>query len=256
LLSFLKETYWSLAVQLNASIFSNPAMRPQLEQYYEHQKAEARAIFEARDREGYQDIELSLPDGQTATFTPLRLTADALVSFDEWMNIQQTIHASSERHLEMAQKNLERLAAHDPDTSSNVRTVVTSGDNILGYVNADGTMVTHSNGECLQVIANKANDLGLQGQKRIDYMTREINRSLSQMKGDFNIIQYDESNSPTKREFAAAWYPNFDVDQHYLDAMAEARASYNSALEWSSQRQANLDKMQAFFLTMQEADQS
>jgi hypothetical protein len=33
------------------------------------------------------------------------------------MNIQQTIHASSERHLEMAQKNLERLAAHDPDTS-------------------------------------------------------------------------------------------------------------------------------------------
>jgi len=231
-------------------------MRPQLEQYYEHQKAEARAMLEARDNAGYRDVEMTLPNGQTATFTPLRLTADALVSFDEWMNFQQTIHASSERHLEMAQKNLDRLAAHDPDSSANVRAVVTSGDKILGYVNTDGTMVTHSNGDFLQVIANKANDLGLEGQKRIDHLLREISRSLSQTRGDFDLIEYDADNSPTKREFAAAWYADFDVDQHYLDAMAEARASYSSALEWSSQRQANLDKIQAFFLTMQEADQS
>lgn len=246
-------------MQLTASMFSDPSLRPQLQQYYENKKA---AVIESiRAQEGQRptgDIKFTTPDGVTHTGTIISFTADkaekAFVSFDKWMEIQEQIYTSNERQLEMAQKNLDRLEKENPDSSSHVRTTFSSDGVLLAYINADGSLaMSNGSDRYLRSISEKADELGLSGQRRVDYLSREINNTLSRHYADLDMTTYNDLDIPTKREFADMWYTNFDIDQHYKDAMAEARASYDSAKEWYDQWQANLKDMQAFLLDLQEA---
>ncbi|MBJ3785424.1 hypothetical protein [Devosia sediminis] len=245
-------------MQLSSAVFSNPAMRPQLEQFYEHQKEKALESLRARGDQTPSEVDIALPNGETRTATPIPFTVDkmekAFVSFDDWMRLQERLHASSERHLGAAKQGLDRLAEHHPDSSAQVRASFSSGEQLLAYINADGTLVTHSGADFLQSIAQKANDLGLGGEKRVEYLTREIEKALTERNREApDVTTYADGSSPTKREFAEMWYAHFDVDQHYRDALKQAQASYDAALEWHQKRQDQLNAMQAFFMSLQES---
>jgi hypothetical protein len=248
-------------MQLTAAIFSDPTMRPQLQQYYESKKTALIDSLKAREAdpsfESKVDAEIKMPDGTIGTVSGNLMTAEmaekSLVSFDKWVEMQERIYSFNEQRLEIAQKNLERLEKENPDSSSNVRTTFSSEGALLAYINADGSLVTHSGADFLQSIAKKANDLGLSGQSRVDYLSQEIQKELSQKFSDLGVTSYNDATSPSKREFADMWYPHFDADQNYSDAMKEAKASLDSVKVWQDQWQKNLNEMRDFLLSLQDA---
>ncbi|MEX2312101.1 MAG: hypothetical protein WD624_06530, partial [Rhodospirillales bacterium] len=213
---------------------------------------------------------IRMPDGTSQTMTGNLMTSDmaekSFVSFDKWLELQEQVYTSSEKRLEMAQKNMDRLEQDNPDTSSNVRSTFSSGGTLLAYINADGTVamsnlgpkhgesMTHTAMErkIYDIVAN-ADKQNLAGKNRVDYLEREIGKALSQRFKDLNTESYNDASAPSKRAFGNRWYTNFDIDQHYNDAMSEAKASYAEARAWHDQWQNNMNEMNRFLLSLQEA---
>lgn len=247
-------------MQITAATFADPAMRQYLQTYYENQKAEAVASWKARDPIP-DNAEFRLPDGSVLIGKAVEISAEqmekAIVPFDQWLDFQIdrfTNPGLGPKRLEMAQQQLDFVQANGPDSSSNVRTTFSSKGVLLAALYADGTTMT-SNGsaQILTPILDRANDLELTGQKRTDYLTREIQVALSKRHRDLNVTSYPDNTIPTKREFGQLWHPNFDIDDHHASAIAEAQASYEDAYAWYQQSQTNLDQMRDFLLKMQEA---
>ncbi|WP_142781082.1 hypothetical protein [Agrobacterium sp. T29] len=260
-------------MQLKSSIFTNPAQRAGLEKYYDAQKSELLASLKAREADpSFQATftsELTMPDGKTLSGKGWRITSEmaekAMVSFDKWLEIMADTYESQETLFDMAQQRMTMLEAENPDTSSHVRTAFSAGGELLAYINEDGSLVTSNigprHGETmthtalelkLQAILQQADAMRLSGENRIDYLNREVRNALSYERGDVAMTSYDSGASPTKREFGKAWHTTFDVDQVYADALADARASYDSTKVLHDQWQENLRKMQSFLLGLQE----
>ncbi len=144
------------------------------------------------------------------------------------------------------------LKANNPDSSSNVRATFSSDGTLYAYINADGSLVTSNGADDLQDIAQKANDMGLTGQKRIDYLTKEVKIALSQEYYNLDIKAYDEATSPTNREFAKAWYKNYNIDANYQSALAEAQAHFDSVSDVYRNWQSNMSEINNFLLSFQE----
>src|SRR5690606_28807888 len=121
-------------------------------------------------------------------------------------------------------------------------------------VNADGTLAISNGASGLILpIVDKANDLGLSGQARLDYLGREIKGALARDYPDVKVTSYNEATSPSKREFARMWSPGHDVDRHYDDAMRDALAHLDGAKTWHQNRQNNMNDIRSFLLGLQEA---
>jgi len=245
-------------MQFDASTFSDPAMRPQLEQYYEAKKAALIASLKERGDTQPQQVTFKLPDGTEQTGTAIPMNAEfvekALVSFDKWLEFQaESFEMFGPDSLAMAEQQMDRMQANHPDSSSGVRSTFSSEGRLLAYVTADGGLATSNGADYLQTLAQKANDLGLAGQDRIDYLNQEIEKALSSKHPDLEIATYDATSTPTKREFAAMWHPDFDVDQHYAEGLAEAEAQMESAMSWHRNWERNMGEIRSFLLSMQEA---
>lgn len=244
-------------MQFDASTFSDPAMRSQLEQYYEAKKAGLIASLKERGDTQPQEVSFTLPDGTQQTGTAIPMNAEfvekALVSFDQWLEFQaQSFEMFGPDSVEMAEQQMDRMQANHPDSSSGVRSTFSSEGRLLAYVTADGGLATSNGADFLQSLAQKANELGLGGQERIDFLNMEIEKALSGRYPKLDIATYGAADSPSKREFAAMWHPDFDVDQHYADGLAEAEAQMESAMSWHRNWERNMGEIRSFLLSMQE----
>jgi hypothetical protein len=245
-------------VQITAGTFSDPTMRPHLQAYYDKQKEDVIAAWKAREPLP-DEVSFRLPDGTTALGKPISAEQmeKALVPFDKWLEFQAdrfTNPVFGPKRLEMAQKQLDMLKANGPDTSSNVRMTFSSNGVLLAAINTDGTtMTSNGSGQYLDKIIEKANDLGLSGQNRLDYLNREFSAALSAHHDDLDVTRYTDATIPTRRQYGQLWHQNFDIDAHYSSALVEAQASYDDAFAWHQQSQAYLDQMRDFLLKMQEA---
>lgn len=256
---------------ISASVFTDPTMRVGLQQYYDTQKAAAVAAWKAREDQPAGDVKIPTGDGGYKTVSMIPISADqmekAFVSFDKWLEFQADF-ADNEgigpARLARAQQRLDDLQAQSPDSSSNVRTTFSTNGKLLAYINADGSLVTSNIGAApgepsptpmetrLQAISQAADNMGLTGQRRIDYLNREVGNALGE-RYRVNMTSYDAETSPTKREFGEMWYPNFDVDQVYNDALKDAQASYDEANAWYKQWQGHMNDIQSFLLSLQES---
>ena len=249
-------------MQITASTFSDPAMRADLQAYYENKKA---VLFETlKVREGLerpQDVKITGADGQTRTLSAIPISAEkmvgAMVDFDRWLDWQADSFGNrgvGPWSLEQAQKMVRSLEANGPDSASNVRMTFASKGTMLAYVNADGTLAISNGASGLILpIVEKANDLGLSGQARLDYLGREIKGALARDYPDVKVTSYNEATSPSKREFARMWSPGHDVDRHYEDAMRDALAHLDGAKAWHQSWQNNMNDIRSFLLGLQEA---
>lgn len=261
-------------MQTGTSLFSDPTQRAGLESYYENMKTDLIDSLKAREADpAFQSsftAKIQMPDGTSKEVTANLITAEmaekSLVPFDVWVDIMQQTHDSQTRMFEMAQKRLDMLTAESPDSSSHVRTTFSANGQLLAYINADGTLVTSNIGPKhgdtttvhtqlelkLHSIVEQANAMNLSGQRRIDYLNKAVKNTLSQEFNNLNTTTYDSTTSPTKRAFSQMWHKNFNIDQVYNDALADAQASYNDAKAWHDQMQSNLDKINAYLLSLQE----
>lgn len=244
-------------MQIAVSMFSDPTQRAGLQQYYENLKSETIASLKTRENEEPQEVKFTTPDGEISTGTTIPISAEKMeasfVPFDKWLEITQQIYESQQKMYDMAQKSLDMLETQNPDSPSGVQSTFSHDGVLLAYINKDGSIATSNGAEkYVQSVIDKANDLGLTGQSRADYLHREVQAALSEHFKDMDVAAYNEQTSPTKREFADMFYTNFDIDQHYKDALAEAKASFESAKQWHGQVQTNYKKMQDFLLSFQE----
>ena len=245
-------------MEITASILTDPTMRDELQQYYESKKA--KAIESWKTREPFVgEVKMLNEDGsyETATLIPIEKLKLSFASFDEWLNFQVESFDNSgfgPKSMEMAEKMLSHVQKETPDSSSNVRSTFSNDGVLLAYVNTDGSILTTNGSErILNPIIEKANDLGLSGQERVNYLSREAKAALSKNYKGLNVVTYNNSNIPTKREFADIWYDNFDIDQNYRDMMTQAQEQYDSVNEWFQQWQKNMNEMRDYLLTLQEA---
>lgn len=260
-------------MQFSTAIFMDSNARPALEQFYEKKKTDVLDTLKAREADpsfkSSFEAQIKMPDGTTKTLTGYVFTSEmaekSFVSFDEWLEITAQTYESGNRMMEMAQKRLDALQTESPDTSSGVRSTFSSDGQLLAYINADGSLVTSNIGPKhdekvlntpielrLQSIVQQADAMGLTGQNRINYLNREIKSALSKEFGTVDVTSYSESTSPSKREFSRMWHHNFDVDQVYNDALADAQASYASAKSWHDQWQSDMNEMRSYILSLQE----
>lgn len=249
-----------LKMQISASTFSDPAMRPHLQLYYENKKAVAVEAWKARENEPSGDVKIKTGDGQHHTVKMIPITAEqmekAIVSFDKWLEFQAEFFnhpMHGPEGLQRAQERLALLEQNNPDSDSNVRATFAGKEQLFAYITSDGGLVTSNGADYLQKIAQKADEMGLRGQSRIDYLSREIRNVLAKQHTDLTVTIYNDVTSPTKREFADMWYVNFDVDKHYRDAMREAENHLMTINAWHQQWQKNMHEIQSFLLSLQEA---
>lgn len=261
-------------MQTGTSLFSDPTQRAGLQSYYENMKTDLINTLKAREADpNFQSsftAKIQMPDGTSKEVTGNLFTAEmakkSLVSFDEWVSTMEQIHASQTRMFEVAKNRLDMLMAESPDSSSHVRTTFSANGQLLAYINADGALVTSNIGpkhgdtttihtrleQKLHQITQQADAMNLIGQRRIEYLNREVKNVLSQDFNNLNTTVYDSTTSPTKRAFSKMWHTQFNIDQVYNDALAEAQDSYNNAKAWHDQQQNNLNKINAYLLSLQE----
>lgn len=247
-------------MQISASTFSDPAMREQLQQYYENKKA---ALYETlKSREPLPEtVSIRTGDGQVGTVKAIPISAEkmvgALVSFDKWLELQAKSFENpvmGPKGIERAQEQIDRMKANSPDSPSEVRSTFSSEGSLLAYVNADGgVMISNAAQAKLQPVLDRANSLGLAGEQRISFLNQEIGAALAETYPELKTSRYDGSNAPSKRQFAQMWYPSHDVDSHYDDAMAAARDHFDSVEAWHKQWQGNMNDVRSFLLGLQEA---
>lgn len=251
-------------MQITASTFSDPAMRAGLQAYYENKKAVLFETLKAREAQKPQEVTIKGADGQSQTLSVIPISAEkmvgAMVDFDRWLDWQADSFDNGgfgPTSLARAQEMIRSLEANGPDSPSNVRMTFASEGKILSYVNADGTLaITNDASGLILPIVEKANDLGLAGQARLDYLGREIKGALAQAYPDVKVTSYNEATSPSKRDFARMWSTGHDVDRHYDDAMRDALAHLDGAKAWHQSWQNNMNDIRSFLLGLQEASSS
>lgn len=119
----------------------------------------------------------------------------------------------------------------------------------------DVSLVTHDGGDALQSLVAGADALKLTGEARIAYLTKQGAAILSRQYPELATTSYTDATMPTRREFAAEWYPDHDVDANYESMINELRASLAERQSWHKQQLANIAEMRAFLISsMQEAE--
>ncbi|RCK51779.1 hypothetical protein TH25_08965 [Thalassospira profundimaris] len=238
-------------------MYSDPAMRPYLEQYYQKAYAPMRERIAAMREGDYEPVTFTDSNGNVAT----ELSADQyermIPSFDKWLEVQQQFspfdfEQQQAAMLEHAKQSVATLEARSPDSQSDVRVVFANGDQILGYMDSAGGVASHSGGHALQNIVQKGNDMGLRGQAREDYITREGTKALSGQYPNLTVNHYSDETAPTRREFSQKWYPDHDVDANYASALSDARDNLTKQQSHYDRMQANMRDMKSFLLGLME----
>ncbi|MFC4236710.1 hypothetical protein ACFOY8_16010 [Thalassospira xianhensis] len=236
-------------------MYSDPEMRPYLEQYYEKAYAPMRERIAAMREDGYTPKTIQTEDGGVAQEISADQYEAMIPDFDKWLEGQKTIipglHDSVDIFREGAQRHVDYLEKHHPDSQSDVRAVFSNGDQILGYLYENGGMVTHDRGSHLRTYSDQADKLGLRGQARVDYIADAVSRDYSSI----DVSRYDDQNAPTRREFSERWYPDHDVDQGYQANLQEARSQLAAAEERYRQQQSNITEMHGYLLGLMEQEQ-
>lgn len=250
----------------NKSMFSDPSMRPHLKEYYEavyEPMRERVAAMKEAEASGQAPNTVQTPDGRVGTELSAAQYESIIPSFDKWLDIQQNVVSSfdleeqSTSGLERARESLERIEnALNPDQPSNVRTVFSDGDQILAYINKDGSLVTHEGGHALQKVAEQADKLNLTGEAKIAYIQEHGAAELSRRYSNLDVTHYNNTNMPTKREFAQKWYPGHNVDAAYNSMLEEAKAFLEQRDAWHKQQMQNLSEMRAFLIQSMEDTQN
>lgn len=256
----------SSSFAFNKGVFSDPNMRSHLEKLYNAKYAPMRERIEGMkeaEANGQAANTVQTRDGKTATELSAAQYEAAIPSFDKWLDIQQNTISSfdfakqSESGLKQARESLERIEnALNPDQPSHVRTVFSDGHKILGYINDDGSLVTHEGGSTLQKIAEQADQLNLTGQAKIAYIQEHGAAKLSRNHSNVDVTHYNDENMPTKREFAQKWYPDHDVDAAYNNMLKEAKAFLEKQEAFYKQQMQNLYEMRVFLIQSMEEVQS
>ncbi|NVJ91581.1 MAG: hypothetical protein HWE34_07980 [Methylocystaceae bacterium] len=263
-----------MSVTLGSNIFSNPDMRPHLKKYYESKYAPVHDRIAEMKESGVQKT-VALPDGTYAKGLLADQYEAAIPSFDKWLELQEKIPSHSDqvfagnagnktlrKHIELAKEHLQGAIANTPDQPSNVRAVFSRGDEILGFIGAEGNINLHSGALMLTNLHDKANKLGLQGEERIAYMLEQGEETLSRFYDDVTIETYSKSTMPTAREFNDKWYPQYDIDKAYQQNIenqkkniAELEEQFNSLGEELNNQTRNISDLNTFLLkSLQEAD--
>lgn len=252
-----------MQVEFNSSVYKDPTMRSRLEAYYDQKYQPVYERIAKMEADGYEapTVRLRGEAGAVATeLSPAQYRA-AIPSFDKWLELQQQLTDIESRvfgndALARAQTRVETLEANTPSSPSGVRSVFSTGDQILGYLNNDGTVVTHSGGGALSAVAKQADQLNLTGEARIDYIRSKGAEALSVTQSDLDVTNYTESDMPSKRAFAARWYPQHNVDDAYQTALEEA-AAHVAFIEAQQKRVAkNRDDMMSFLLQSLQGEDS
>ena len=247
--------------QIDRGIFTDPKMRPRLKEFYESRYAPIReriADMKEAEANGEAPQTISLPDGTTATaFTAAQYEA-IVPTFDKWLEMQDNFSIfdmldQSESNIDHARKALETFeAAFSPEQPSGIRTVFSEGDQLLGYIDKDGRLVTtQEGGSALQKIAERAGDLGLSGEEKIAYIRQHVAAELSARHPNLETTDYSDETMPTRGEFAETWYPERDVYASYQSAVEELRQNLVRHEEWHDRQMQTLNDMRAFLIDSQ-----
>lgn len=256
----------SSSFAFNKSIFSDPNMRSHLEKLYNAKYAPMRERIEnmkEAEANGHAPNTVQTRNGKIATELSAAQYEAAIPSFDKWLDIQQNVISpfdfakQSESGLKRAQESLERIENDlNPEQPAQVRTVFSDGNQILGYINDDGSLVTHEGGSALQKVAEQADKLNLTGEAKIAYIQEHGAVELSRLYSNLDVTHYNDTNMPTKREFAQTWYPDHDVDASYNSMLKEAKTFLEQQEIFYKQQMQNLNEMRVFLIQSMEAVQS
>ncbi len=248
----------------NKSIFSDSSMRSHMEALYNTKYAPMRErieVMKTAEANGQAPNTIRTRDGRGASELSAAQYEAAIPSFDKWLDVQQNVISpfdfakQSETGLKQAQENLERIeTALDPDQPSHVRTVFSDGNQILAYINDDGSLVTHEGGSALQKIAEQADKLNLSGPAKIAYIQERGAAELSRRYSNLELTCYDHTDMPTKREFAQQWYPEHDVEASYNSMVEEAKVFLAQQKALYEQQMQNLNDMRAFLIQSMEEE--
>lgn len=161
----------------------------------------------------------------------------------------------SNKMLEFAQNSLATLETRlGADQPSNVRTIFSDGNRILGYINNDGTAVSHNGAGVLQDISQEAPRKGLTGEAKIAYLKEHGAAELSRQYQDLKVTEYTKDNTPKRREFAETWYANHNIEDDYSKALEDAKDFLAQQQAFNQQQQKNLSEMRAFLIQRMEDD--
>ncbi|WP_193181178.1 hypothetical protein [Nisaea sediminum] len=244
-------------ISYNREMFSDPGMRPYLEEYFNAKMEPMReriAEMEAAEARGEASKTVKTADGRTATELGASFYKAAMMDFDDWL----TLHSDPDSPLNrifrgtgMAEMHLDYLEENGPDSSSDVAVVFASrSQGIVGHVGDEGGVASHAGAEILRWIADQANELRLTGQERIDYVKEQGLKALKAVYGDIEVVDYRNGERPTKRDFMARWYPSVDVDRDYAMQLREAREQLAQAQSMEQNRLRNRDELVEFVVQM------
>ncbi|OSQ38365.1 hypothetical protein [Thalassospira mesophila] len=241
--------------EFGEEIYSDPAMRPYLEQYYNKSYAPMRDRIAAMREQPPATI--TTKDGTAAQELSPDQYEKMIPSFDKWLEMQQQLSAydfndQSAQMLEHAKQSVETLENRAPDSPSDIRVVFSNGNQILGYIDKNGGVASHSGASALHAVSNKANELGLTGQARADYILREGSKALSRQYPNLEVSQYTNQTAPTRREVSQTWYPGHDIDQDYATALSEARNHLSQQQATHDRVQSNMRDMESYLLGLME----
>lgn len=216
-------------IQISSATFSDPDMRPQLQAYYESKKTDLNEFIKG------QKVEV--------------------IPFSKWLEFSAQSFQENDSgplSIQAAQQNIENAKQNSPDSSSHVEVTFSDNETLLAYIDSNGGLVTHSSsGLDTHELTTKADTLGLSGEKRIDYLGREIEASLISRHQNLKVTTYDDKNIPSKREFSKMWYPTHDVDTSYRNNMSEALEMLQKAQASHFQFHRNINDIQEFILNLQ-----
>lgn len=251
-----------MELDFSRAMYSDPAMRPHLKNLYEEKYSPIRERIAAMPEGEGRTISVRNPDGTVSQARELSANQyEAMIpTFDKWLDMQSTLSPfdfadRTEDMIERAQRALDRLEKNHPDSPSGVRAVFSQGDQILGYVQEDGSLVTHSGGAALRALSKLADDMNLGAEARIAFFADRGAAALSTGGDAVTVTRYDRSTMPSKRDFAAAWYPNHNVDTAFADTLSEARRHLAQLQQTHDRQEQSLSDMRSFLLNSIQAAQ-
>jgi hypothetical protein len=216
---------------ISAATFSDSKMRPVLQAYYESKQTELNEFINGHKVD--------------------------CISFSKWLEFSSQSFSDDDSgtlSIKAAQQNVDNVKQNSPDGSSNVKMTFSNNGNLFAYIDSNGGLVTHTIGGLdSPELTQKADALGLSGQKRIDYLADKIKASLSSRHLDFKVSTYSDKNIPTNREFLNMWYPNRDIDVDYKNTMNAAMEMLHKAQESHNRFEQNIFEIQEFMLKSQKS---
>lgn len=101
-------------MQITASTFTDPLLRPQLETYYENKKNELYESLKARDLSALpSEVKFTDAEGVEHTGQRIHISAekmrDALVPFDKWLEFQSENYTTQTSMMTHAEDHIKRL---------------------------------------------------------------------------------------------------------------------------------------------------